>query len=851
MIAAHCPDRNNLHDYLSGRLDGVDAAELEQHLDGCEVCEQIIAELETEPDSLVDVLQTWRTSSASDVNHQNPEILSAQDFAAGLADRLRPVRNLELAASPIIGAYELIRMLGKGGMGTVYLARHRKLDKQVAIKLLPAISAQRQDIVTRFQREIRAAGKLDHAAIVRATDAGEVDGVHFLVMDAIDGLDIGQICRTVGLLSIADACEVARQAALGLAYAHSQGIVHRDIKPSNLILDVRGQVKILDFGLAQMSVWTDELAELTTVGQMMGTLDYMAPEQAEPRELPDERADIYALGATLFRLLCNRPPLSASHAITPIEKLRLIASHDPTPIDTLRDDIPSELSRLVMQMLSRDPARRPAMAKEVAERLSAFSEGADLVALIASAQASVSDESNTSRVAETVSRRRSPALPRQRDSKQPPNSWKWIALVSLAILACAGILFALDTAKGQLIIDSKDANVHVKLLKDGKEYRELTIHPGPQVTKLYSGNYEIIIDKPSDGFTVSEHKFEINLGETIVATVSEKTQTIAGRGLDTSGGLAPDKYTVTTVQSKSLHLVQQYVGQIQSHHHIDLPALRAGNIAETLFNQGQSVKKGDLLFKLLPVSYDTDLDTLKAETKQVEIKAKNVKRLFDQNFVSSEELALADAQLEEANARVKQAQAKREPIDIKVPFDGIVGRVHYQQGSLVQPGETLTTLSDNSLMWVYFNVPEARYLEFKQSVQKEDLKIELLLASGQKFDQVGKLGAIEADVNPKTGNISFRADFPNPEGLLRHGQAGTVLISRVLKDAIVIPQRATFETDFKRYVFVVDEENVAHQREIVIQNETEDLFVVKTGVSVNDKIVVEGIRQLLKDRLQR
>jgi membrane fusion protein (multidrug efflux system) len=270
-----------------------------------------------------------------------------------------------------------------------------------------------------------------------------------------------------------------------------------------------------------------------------------------------------------------------------------------------------------------------------------------------------------------------------------------------------------------------------------------------------------------------------------------------------------------------------------------------------LFSQGQSVKKGDLLFKLLPVSYDTDLDTLKAETKQVEIRAKNVKMMFDQNIVSSEELALVDAQLKEAIARVKQAQAEREPIDIKVPFDGIVGRVHYQQGSLVQPGETLTTLSDNSVIWVYFNVPEARYLEFQQNAQKEDLKIELLLASGQKFDQIGKLGAIEADVNPQTGNILFRADFPNPDGLLRHGQSGTVLISRVLKDAIVIPQRATFEIDFKRYVFVVDEENVTHQREIVIQNETEDLFVVKTGVSVNDKIVVEGIRQLLKDRLQR
>lgn len=549
MIAVHCPDRNNLHDYLSGRLTGTDATELEQHLEGCEFCERVADELETEPDSLVRVLQTWRASSSEDDSDRCPEVLSAQEFAAGLADRLRPVRNLELATSPVIGAYELIDILGRGGMGSVYLARHRKLDKQVAIKLLPSLSAQRQDIVTRFQREIRAAGKLDHSAIVRATDAGEADGVHFLVMDAIDGLDIGQICRTVGRLSIADACEIARQTAVGLAYAHSQGIVHRDIKPSNLMLDVGGKVKILDFGLAQMSVWTDELAELTTVGQLMGTLDYMAPEQAEPRELPNERADVYALGATLFRLLCDRPPLSASHGITPIEKLHLIASHQITPIDGLRNDIPAKLSRLVMQMLSRDPAKRPATAEEVAERISAFVEHSNLVALLASAQAAASDEHRIPVVGEAISKQRSPARSERAVSGQASNGWVWTALASMAVLGFAGILFTLDTSKGQLIIDSKDANVHVRLLKEGEEYRELTIVPGAQVTKLYSGNYEVVLDKPSDGFSIpeSERMFTIKRGETVVATIREKSDSIA----DNSSGASGEKTSESETSNAS------------------------------------------------------------------------------------------------------------------------------------------------------------------------------------------------------------------------------------------------------------------------------------------------------------
>jgi membrane fusion protein, multidrug efflux system len=184
----------------------------------------------------------------------------------------------------------------------------------------------------------------------------------------------------------------------------------------------------------------------------------------------------------------------------------------------------------------------------------------------------------------------------------------------------------------------------------------------------------------------------------------------------------------------------------------------------------------------------------------------------------------------------------------QAPFDGLVGRFPCQRGSLVLKGETLTTLSDNSLMWVYFNVPEARYLEYMADVSqnKEDPKIELVLANGNKFQHVGKIGAIAAEFNTDTGDIAFRTDFPNPDRLLRHGQTGTVLINRVLKDAIVIPQRATFEILDKRYVYVVDMDHVAHQREIVIQNETEDLFVVKKGVGVGDKIVLEGVR-LVRD----
>src|SRR5262249_7434994 len=160
--------------------------------------------------------------------------------------------------------------------------------------------------------------------------------------------------------------------------------------------------------------------------------------------------------------------------------------------------------------------------------------------------------------------------------------------------------------------------------------------------------------------------------------------------------------------------------------------------------------------------------------------------------------------LAKAKAKAQLAGAELNFTNVRAPFDGIVDRLHEQLGSLIKEGDVLTTLSDNSLMWVYFNVREARYLEYMADVdQLKGEKIELLLADGSKFPEIGKIGAIEAKFNNETGNIPFRADFPNPKRLLRHGQTGTVLIHRTLKDAIVIPQRATFELLDKRYVYVV------------------------------------------------
>jgi membrane fusion protein, multidrug efflux system len=306
------------------------------------------------------------------------------------------------------------------------------------------------------------------------------------------------------------------------------------------------------------------------------------------------------------------------------------------------------------------------------------------------------------------------------------------------------------------------------------------------------------------------------------------------------------KIVATTPQSKAVTLTQQYVCQIHSQRHIKVCALEKGYLEAITIREGQQVKEGDLMFKVIPILYQKKADAELAEAKLAQLEFNYTKKLFDDKVVSQNEVLLLEAKLAKAQANAQLASAELNFATVKAPFDGIVDHQHHQQGSLVQEGEILTTLSDNSVMWVYFNVPEARYLEYMADLNKnkDDLQIELVLANGNKFEQTGKIGAIEADFNNQTGNIAFRADFSNPDRLLRHGQTGTVLISRVQNDAIVIPQRATFEVLQKRYVYVVDKDNVAHQREIVIQNELEDLFVIKKGVGVDDKIVLEGIRQV-------
>ena len=526
MSNANCWPRETLKQYLNGSTDDARLEAIEAHLADCELCEQTLLDLERDPDTLLVSVREQVQFGAVPPDSPSQENSAAGSTPSVVQRALDAIKRLPestmASAGPLeklkqIGAYQLIQPLGRGGMGLVMLARHVNLHKQVAIKLLPSLIGDRPELVQRFQREMRAAGPLNHPAIVNSTDAGVEQGTHYLVMEYIDGLDLSRLARLMGPLPIADACELIRQAALGLSYAHAEGIVHRDIKPSNLMLDRSGRVKILDFGLAQMSQWDEAACELTTVGQLMGTLDYMAPEQAERTGPVDYRADVYALGATLFRLLTGRAPLAAAPNLTLLEKVRLLASQTAPQVSTLRDDCPTELTKLIEQMLQRLPTARPASAAHVAEALQPWCAGHSLGKLLEQAR---------QRAAMQPANDLKPSLnPQLAVPPVDPPRRHWWALAWLGPLAiAAAILIVLEMQKGQLVIESEAADIKVNVLRDGKRYEQLQVQTGAQSTRLFADKYAIEIEGASDGFTIDQTQVEIRRGATVVARIQQNAK---------------------------------------------------------------------------------------------------------------------------------------------------------------------------------------------------------------------------------------------------------------------------------------------------------------------------------------
>lgn len=301
-------------------------------------------------------------------------------------------------------------------------------------------------------------------------------------------------------------------------------------------------------------------------------------------------------------------------------------------------------------------------------------------------------------------------------------------------------------------------------------------------------------------------------------------------------------FNITSPLVKDTLIDKEYVAQIRSINHIELRAQEKGYIQSIYVDEGQFVHKGQLLFKIMPNLYESDVNRAKAEAKYAEIEYQNTKNLSDKDIVAPQEMAMAKARYEKAKAELSSTNTHLQFTEIRAPFSGIVGKLHVRKGSLVDDGELITELSDNSKMWVYFNVPEAEYLNQMSDHKNEPLHVRLKMANGKEFSQDGIVETIESDFDNETGNIAYRATFPNPQGLLRYGETGNILITSPYPNAVMIPQKATFDELEKKYVYVITKDNKVKAREIKIAAELPHIYVVASGLGKDERILLDGLR---------
>ena len=433
----------------------------------------------------------------------------------------------------VLGNYVLLDKIGAGGMGQVFKAQHGRMKRMVALKVLPAAAMKSEQSVQRFQREVEAAAKLLHPNIVTAFDADEANGVHFLVMEQVDGSDLSHIVNEHGPLPVDTAVDCIIQAARGLEYAHSEGVIHRDIKPANVLIDKKGTVKILDMGLARVFEAEDTPEDrLTDSGQVMGTCDYMAPEQAEDTRTADHRADIYSLGCTLYRIVTGNKPYEGGSLI------QILMAHRAAPIPSLgeeRPDVPASLEATYQKMMAKTPENRYQSMTEVISDLEACvaKQRQPVTSEASSDSALTSFLQNVSEPGVSTKRKATKAaeetIPSRAELETDKNIWRKIVPIdrrqrkifvgvaagSALLVVLFGIVFMLRTPDGTLVVEVKQADAEI--LVDDKKIKVTSPGEEPVEVEVVEGKHTLRVTK--GGFKTFTKEFTIESGGKEVVSV--------------------------------------------------------------------------------------------------------------------------------------------------------------------------------------------------------------------------------------------------------------------------------------------------------------------------------------------
>jgi len=513
MTIKNCPSQERLLGYSLGTLPPEDARQIEEHVHACLECEGTLNLADGQNDTILSELRKGPPPEIPIVEFPEPS-KSQGDGVPAAALVPKPSADAQ-AGERTLGNYILLEQIGAGGMGQVFKARHRRMDRIVALKLLPAKSMADPNVIARFEREVKAAARLTHPNIVAAFDADQADNVHFLVMEYVQGKDLSALVKTAGPLSEAKAIDCILQAARGLGAAHAEGIVHRDIKPANLLLDKKGIVKILDMGLASIHDDTIAQVELTATGAVMGTVDYMAPEQALDTKTADARADIYSLGCTLFYLLTGRATYQGDTLTA-----RLLA-HQGQPIPELRSirsDVSTELEDIFRKMV----------AKKIGDRYQSMAELiADLERLgnpatIAFAQDNQSVGSEATRVMVPPAQPTPPGLtsPAEGGGNRRKRLLMCIGAAAAAMILLAVIVIVNRNDGTKLVVEVNEPGAKI-VVRDDEGVVEVTraSEKDPVEIRVKPGTHRIVVTKA--GFeTESVDHVEVKAGKSKPIRVS-------------------------------------------------------------------------------------------------------------------------------------------------------------------------------------------------------------------------------------------------------------------------------------------------------------------------------------------